>query len=354
MSIKYNGGYIPAVGADGTTLVANSSASTGVSWAGPTFTAGKNKIINGDFGIWQRGTTGSSTTFGLFVGADRFNYGTIGTATTISQQTFTPGTAPVAGYESVYYSRTTCGASTTYIDIGQKIENVQTFAGQTATVSFWAKSSASLVMTPSLYQNFGTSGSTTVTTSGSNITLTSSWVRYTVTFTVPSISGKTIGAGSNLGFYLTYVSGTLATTTFDTWGWQLEAGSVATPFTTATGTLSGELAACQRYYYRTTSGSAYGFFAQGFVNNASTTNASVAMSLPVTMRVIPTAVDYSNTAVLDSSFSGSSCSLGIETTESTTNAVRLTAIGSGMTANRTVFVRANNNTAAYVGFTSEL
>ena len=50
MSIKYNGGYIPAVGADGTTLVANSSAATGLSWAGPLFAAGK---LLGDIGVLQ-------------------------------------------------------------------------------------------------------------------------------------------------------------------------------------------------------------------------------------------------------------------------------------------------------------
>jgi hypothetical protein len=72
------------------------------------------------------------------------------------------------------------------------------------------------------------------------------------------------------------------------------------------------------------------------------------------MRIIPTAVDYSNVAVIDSGFGGSSCTLGLEPSETTINAVRLTATGSGLTGNRPTNIRANNNTAAYVGFTSEL
>jgi hypothetical protein len=42
-----------AVGNDGETLVADSSATTGLRWQGD-YAAGKNKIINGDFNINQR------------------------------------------------------------------------------------------------------------------------------------------------------------------------------------------------------------------------------------------------------------------------------------------------------------
>ena len=46
-------------GADGTILVADSSTSTGLAWQpyGAIQVAGKNKFINGDFSIWQRGTS---------------------------------------------------------------------------------------------------------------------------------------------------------------------------------------------------------------------------------------------------------------------------------------------------------
>ena len=59
--------------------------------------AGKNKIINGDFRIWQRGTSLTYTSSGLNYLPDRFFSWTIGTLNaTVSQQVFAAGTAPVA------------------------------------------------------------------------------------------------------------------------------------------------------------------------------------------------------------------------------------------------------------------
>jgi hypothetical protein len=203
------------------------------------FLAGKNKIINGDFSIWQRGTSFSSSTGYT---ADRWTC--IGAyPTTVTQQTFTPGNT-ITGYESAYYLQAV-GASA-YPLIQQKIEDVRTFAGQTVTLSFWAKANASSGSAFYFLQNFGSGGSALV--DNINVytpTITTSWARYTTTFTMPSISGKTVGSGSFLQF-TAYLSTNAATLSI--WGVQLEAGSVATPFTTASNTLQGELALCQRYY----------------------------------------------------------------------------------------------------------
>jgi hypothetical protein len=248
------------------------------------FYAGKNKIINGDFGVWQRGTSTTLTNNVHGFGADRFRaYLTFSAGSaSFSRQTFATGAAPVAGYESSFFGRVTCGSTSTYAEISQKIEDVRTLAGQTATLSFWAKASTSLVFTPYLIQQFGSGGSGDVAIAGSNVTLTTSWTRYTVPLTIPSISGKTIGTGSCLLALIAYVSGTLNSATIDTWGWQVEAGSTATAFQTATGTIQGELAACQRYFQLITNGgqSSGGFYF--------TTAAALNSSFPVQMRVSPT------------------------------------------------------------------
>ena len=107
--------------------LSNDQANVGGSVA--PFVAGKNRIINGDFGVWQRGTsyvvpTGSPT-YGT---ADRFCYyhnGSTSGTNTVSQQTFTPGSAPVTGYESAYFLRfnqSVAGSGGTYNVFLQPVE----------------------------------------------------------------------------------------------------------------------------------------------------------------------------------------------------------------------------------------
>ena len=271
------------------------------------FVAGKNAIINGDFYVNQRGFT--STTSSGYVLFDRFsNYVADGTVT-YSNQTFTAGAAPVSGYEgksfiqSAVSGQTAAGAASFF---SQKIENVRTLAGQTATLSFWAKAASGTPKIAFEYtQSFGTGGSPSSSVSTvpiGTVTLTTSWARYSINIAIPSLSGKTIGTTDGtsyleIGFWLSAGSSFasrassigIQNNTIGVWGVQLEAGSVATSFTTATGTLSGELAACQRYYYRLTPGITNGLFVAG--SGLTTTDIRYALKLPVTMRTIPTALD---------------------------------------------------------------
>jgi hypothetical protein len=308
-----------AVGSNGDTLVANSAESTGLAWAG-NYAAGKNKIINGDFAINQRGFT-STTSSGY--GFDRFDFTTAGDGTTThSAQTFTPGSAPVAGYEATNFARlvTTGQTSATVVSIlRQYIENVRTLAGQTATISFWAKAASG---TPNIAvevnQNFGSGGSPSagVNTYVGQVTLSTSWARYSISVSVPSISGKTIGTTANsssFGLNLWVSAGSnfnartgslgIQTNTFDIWGVQVEAGSVATAFQTATGTLQGEIALCQRYYQRIngSEGGVYSLIAPGLTRTNQVFGNWV---LPVKMRTTPSSIDFSTIGYINSSGSG--------------------------------------------------
>ena len=356
-----------AVGNNGETLVADSSQTTGLAYR-EDYAAGKNKIINGDFTINQRAFT-SSTVSGTY-GPDRFRSSNSDGTVTYSVEAFTPGAAPVAGYEAANFARmVTTGqtATSARARIQQSIENVRTFAGQTITISLWAKAaSGTPQIAIGLNQNFGSGGSpsTAVDTFAGKITLTTSWARYSVTIAVPSISGKTIGTTANTSYLLLYLwvsagsdfnsitsSLGIQTNTFDIWGVQAEDGSVATAFNTATGTLQGELAACQRYYFRMGGDQAYQSFGIGRVS--SSTAGGIFVNLPVTMRVGATAIDYSTLLAYDGSASSAVTSLSINQTSK--NFVDLLfGVASGLTAQRVAQIQANNSTSAYLGFTAEL
>jgi hypothetical protein len=267
--------------------VSNTQASSG--GPVPPMTAGKNVIINGDFSIWQRGTSITGTGTETF-SADRFLWvgdGSGGTRT-FSRQTMGYGDIP--GYEYPHFLRfnqSVAGSGASYNYLCQRIENANAFAGQTVTFSFWAKASASTTL-PAIYarQRFGSGGSAeTSTTVTSNIAVTTSWQRFSYTFAVPSIAGKTVGTGSYLTMDVYHPINT--TFTVDTFGWQLEAGSVATPFETATGTIQGELAACQRYYWRFVDGSNQWISTGSYFNN---TQLEFAFRFPVIMRTAPTLI----------------------------------------------------------------
>jgi hypothetical protein len=352
------------VGNNGETLVADSSTSTGLRYTG-NYAAGKNAIINGDFRINQRGFT-SVTTNAIYT-FDRFVTRIAGDGTaTFTPQTFTPGTAPVAGYEAINFLRiVTASQSNTSVitSIRQPIEDVRTFAGQTVTISFWAKAASG---TPNVLveasQVFNSSPE--VTTLSSPIPITTSWARYSATLNIPSISGKTIAAGNNLKTGICVSAGStfpqnpvgIQNNTFDIWGFQVEAGSVATAFQTATGTIQGELSAAQRYYYRVTPGAIYTSFGNGFSNSA--TVFLINTPFPVTMRIAPTALEQSGTAAQYGVFQGSGgfTNSAVPSFYHSTNSSVVTnfTVASGLTTGQGGFGRTDNSTSGYLGWSAEL
>jgi hypothetical protein len=339
-------------------------------FGGGQFAAGKNKIINGDFRINQRAFT-SNTTSGAF-NFDRWLQANSGGTFTVTPQTFTPGAAPVAGYEGSTFLRgitATQSAAGDFALFEQKIEDVRTFAGSTVTVSFWAKAATG---TPKigleLSQNFGSGGSpsATVNTALGAVTISTSWARYSVSVAVPSISGKTIGTTANTSYVEanSWVSAgsTLATrassigiqnNTFDIWGFQIENGSTATAFQTATGTIQGELAACQRYYVRWSGTDNANSFA-GMGNGYSGTQAGIMLRTPVQMRVNPTAVDYNGGKLADGA-GGEYAITAITINQSDSKSPLLfCTVASGLTQYRVYYTFSGNSTSAYIGLTAEL
>jgi ribosomal protein L27 len=364
---RYDGTDWVVVAGDGAAGAPGTNGTNGID-ASP-YSAGKNKVINGDFGVNQRAFT--SVTTDSTYGFDRWILVTSGGTCTYSTQAFTPGTAPVSGYEGTNFARLlTSGQTTAYSAIVQRIENGRTFAGQTVTVSFWAKAATGTPQVAvNFYRSYGTGGSPSspeYTNTGVKVTISTSWTRYSATFAVPSVSGKTFGTTANssyLGVYLftsdniTAGSNSLGVqnATIDFWGVQVEAGSVATAFQTATGTIQGELAACQRYYFRISGNASAANTAIGWLNPYSTTQAVGQIKNPITMRTIPSSIEFSTLVAAAPGVASAAISTLTFNTASTGPDITsiLITTASGLVAYRMCDLLTSTS-AGYLGISAEL
>jgi hypothetical protein len=316
--------------------------------------ANRNVILNSTFDIWQRGTSFTTGSFVWQHTADRWEYYFFGNTDTnsVTQQVFTPGSAPVAGYEGQYFMRMRGTASSRILR--QKIEDVRTFAGQTVTLSFWAKAESAKTLNSYLSQEFGVGGSSEVSTSHQTMSLTTSWQRFSKTFSLPSISGKTVGTSSSLivGFLIMNSQNT----DIDIWGVQLEAGSVATAFQRNGASPQAELAACQRYYQRFVAEANYSYLRANGAGNSSTV-ARLDTPAIVSMRTKPSAVDFSSGLRLINASESSIANITSLTlsSDSSSNVFSLNGnVASGLTANMFYRVQADNTPTAFIGFSAEL
>ena len=220
----------------------------------------RNKIINGNFDIWQRGTSQTTSDYGS---VDRWRPTHFGSTKTASQQAFTLGQTDVPGNPKYYLRHvvSSVAGSGNFCLIIHKIEGVTTLAGQTATLSFWAKADSNKNIATEFLQYFGTGGSPSALVNTIGVTthnLTTSWQKFTATVAVPSISGKTLGSNGDdrleLNFWFETGSDFSSRTnslgnqsgTFDIAQVQLEEGPVATEFEHRS--IGAELSLCQRYF----------------------------------------------------------------------------------------------------------
>ena len=215
------------------------------------FTGFKNRIINGGMNFWQRGTSFTNVaTINNFYTADRWGANRNGDASglTVSQSTDVP-----AGFKySAKFQREAGNAATNALAIFNSNESINTldFAGQSVTLSFYAKVganwSASNDISVSIRSGTGTDQRvyqfTGLVSQSSTVTITDSWAKYSITKTVPA-NATEVGAVIQSGAY----SGTAgADDSLYITGVQLERGSNATSFEFRD--YGRELIMCQRYY----------------------------------------------------------------------------------------------------------
>lgn len=278
------------------------------------FTSRKNIIINGNFDVWQRGTTDSNTVDENAIRVtDRFFFGHGSAARmTVSQSTDVP-TYAESNMESTYSHHidfTTADTSigiAEYLTFEQNIEgyNFKKLQGDNVTLSFWIKATK----TGTYCIAFRNTGGDRSYVSEYTVDVTDTWEKKIITVPLNESTGTwndTDGTGLNVMW--TIASGTNYHTTAGAWQTgnyiatsnqvnggdsiannfqiaqvQLEAGTEATDMEKRF--YSEELALCQRYYVKFTGGQPFSFYSSG----AGTYRAYLER-YPVTLRANPTLV----------------------------------------------------------------
>ena len=161
-----------------------------------------NRIMNGDFIVWQRATSGTANGY---TAADRWINGAAGGTVTQARSSFNPGDGVgVSSITPTYaLSQNVTGQSLSshYAVTQQRIENVRNYSGQTVTVlGYVIRAAGSGNAVIEMAQNFGTGGSPSAQINGispTTITPTGTWQPFAAVMTVPSISGKVLGSNFN-------------------------------------------------------------------------------------------------------------------------------------------------------------
>jgi hypothetical protein len=347
-----------AVGANGETLVSDSSTSTGLRYTAGTVQG--NPIINSAMQVWQRGTSIAYSSGNPYT-ADRYTVAPSGAAITISRQ----ATGDTTNLPFIQYcARIQRTAGNTVAGNNFFIQTLETansipYAGKTVTFSFYARkganySASSSILSGALLSGTGTDQSIATGLTGSTdiivigAALTTTWQRFTGTGTIPANA-------TQIGFYtVANFTGTAgAADLYEVTGFQIDMGSVALPFRTYAATIQGELAACQRYYFRNVADITFARFAPG--SAASTTSATVLLAPPVPMRVTPTSLDSSTLALSDFVNAISvATAVTLSSQANKTGVLIDITVASGLTQYRPYYLTANSSTTAYIGASAEL
>jgi hypothetical protein len=222
------------VGTNGQVLVANSATTTGLEWQRPldTFKTNPNFVINGNFAVAQRGTSGTVNNGGSYLSVDRWIGVCLGSGAELTVQQITA--SPPNSYTRLAARMTRNATSSTDAGLRQFIENgTKRFSGQTITVSYWTRCTTNA--NGQFFITINDVASPTIT-----LPLQNTWYFVKHTFTIAS------GLSGNM--YLDINRGIAPSTTFDVAQVKLELGNEATPFCLAGLTQHDELQLCYRYY----------------------------------------------------------------------------------------------------------
>ena len=284
----------------------------------------RNMVINGDMQVAQRNSSSAVTITGdgIYTTVDRFKGRTFGGSGRFSMQqvTDTPNKSFTNALKLVVTTTDTSGTNGYAIETILETNSVtgtgwggSNSNAKKATISFHVKSSITGTYSAALRLDTGSGEPSNV--AEFTIDSANTWEKKTITFPAytgsDSVNNCIINFG--LGKQTSKTTSTLLTwqttnfvygsnqvdwqsnsgATFFITGIQFEVGEQATPFEHRS--FGEELVLCQRYYHRHVSdGSSQNMFGVGFCDGS--TNATMQIHFPTTMRDQPSALETTGTA----------------------------------------------------------
>ena len=328
---------------------------------------GGGYIINGDFQVWQRGTSFVNPGNGAFV-ADRWKRGGSGnypTTHSISKmQIEQENIKEFTNFLRATFSENITLTDTTFYEVIQLIEagtlklcNL----GKKLTVSFQARSSiANKKIGVLVSQTYGSGGSPAETAGSSFIQLTNEWEKFSITIDTITLEGKVFGSTDPYlmirffycwgASYISLFDGNTqnyGAGTVDIANVKIESDDKSTPFIPEK--YQEESNECKRFTQKL-SGTSYTYFGIGQAINNTTANIFVKLT---TMRTNPSLIYGGNMCLYDG---GSLIPVtNIVINQSNKDGVSLTvSVASGLTTNRPYFLMSNADANAYLLFDAEL
>jgi hypothetical protein len=332
----------------------------------------RNHIIDPMLDYWPDGTSFTDPSNLQYLSVNTFinritDGGTLNVD--VTREAFTLGQTDVPGNPR-YYMRLAGSVEGSpggneYVAVNVPVEYVRTLSGLQANFSLYLKGGSAGTIALAAAQSFGTGGSpsSAVFVTGFNVAITTSWVRYDVTLTVPSVSGKTLGTNNNdlLNLWIykqagasivaaRNLPGAIAyTDTLDIACLQLTEGAIRTAFELRPKAFEQRL--IERYYWKNPGGSTQTLFGAGF--NQLTTQAAGFVQFPTLMRAAPTFAQSGSFQVQHAATATAITSL---TADSITqqSARLLGTVASGLTAGQGSMIRAAGDAAANIAFSARL
>lgn len=300
----------------------------------------KNKLINANFDIWQRGTAITTTTDNEYT-ADCWFANLAGTIVESAMSS-------MHELNDLVMHTTPSGLATHTGRLSQTIENAYYLSGEIVSLSFWAYRSSGVGNTSFTIYTGPTTDKFENPTSDFGFSADNSWVHHKITFTLPSIA---IDDTLTLCLQHEHTNGTESKMMFA--NIQFEMGIAATPFEYPP--IQYTIILCKRYYQKIYFGAYRSIGMLRGDNSEGGTGFILDIPLPNLMRVTTPECNIKGTFTLRTQkYDGTVADATSISASASYDTLTIRGASGNVSNNIVFFGQSQNNSGAYIEISTEI